>query len=76
MILLYNRRKIVVFTPVGYRYSSLKVGTDYETYSTAQPDTAAKNMMFASVDSQRTCCEYVRRQSCIAAERTKNCRVP
>ncbi len=36
----------------------LKVGTDYETYSTAQPDVAAKNMMFASVDSQQTCCEH------------------
>ncbi len=34
-------------------------GTDYGTYSAAQSDTAAKNMMFASVDSQQTCCEHV-----------------
>ncbi len=36
----------------------LKAGTDYETYSAAQPDVAAKNMMFANVDSQQTCCEH------------------
>ncbi len=35
-----------------------KAGTDYGTYSVAQPDTAAKNMMFARVDSQQTCCEH------------------
>ncbi len=51
-----------------------KAGTHYGTHSAAQPDAAAKNMMFASVDSQQTCYEYVLRQSCIAAERTKNCR--
>ncbi len=51
----------------------LKTGTDYGTYSAAQPDTAAKNMMFASVDSQQTCYEYVPKQSCIATERIKNC---
>ncbi len=31
---------------------NLKAVTDYGTYSAAQPDAAAKNMMFASVDSQ------------------------
>ncbi len=36
----------------------LKAGTDYGTYSAAQPDVAAKNMMFASVDSQQTCCKH------------------
>ncbi len=36
----------------------LKAGTDYGTYSAAQPDAAVKNMMFASVDSQQTCCEH------------------
>ncbi len=36
----------------------VKAGTDYGTYSTAQPEAAAKNMMFASVDSQQTCCEH------------------
>ncbi len=36
----------------------IKAGTDYGTYSAAQPDSAAKNMMFASVDSQQTCCEH------------------
>ncbi len=36
----------------------LKAGTDYGTYYAAQPDVAAKNMMFASVDSQQTCCEH------------------
>ncbi len=50
-----------------------EVGTDCGTYSAALPDTAAKNMMFASMDSQQTCYEYVPRQSCIAAEQTKNC---
>ncbi len=40
----------------------------------AQPDAAAKNMMFASMDSQRTCYEYVPKQSCIVVEQTKNCR--
>ncbi len=34
--------------------SNVKAGTDYGTYSGAQPDAAAKNMMFASVDSQQT----------------------
>ncbi len=38
--------------------SLLKAGTDYGTYSAAQPDAAAKNMMFASLDSQQTCCEH------------------
>ncbi len=51
----------------------IKAGTDYKTCSVAQPDAEAKNMMFASVDSQQTCYEYVPRQSCIAAERPKNC---
>ncbi len=37
---------------------SYKAGTDYGTYFAAQPDAAAKNMMFASVDSQQTCCEH------------------
>ncbi len=54
--------------------TDIKAGTDYGAYSAAQPDAAAKNMMFASVDSQQTCYEYVPRQSCIAMERTKNCR--
>ncbi len=36
----------------------LKAGTDYGTYSAAQPDVAAKNMRFASVNSQQTCCEH------------------
>ncbi len=37
--------------PVGwYRLWNMFRGT--------QPDAAAKNMMFASVDSQQTCCEY------------------
>ncbi len=31
---------------------------DYGTYSVAQPDAAAKNMMFTSVYSQQTCCEH------------------
>ncbi len=53
---------------------TIKAGTDYGTYSAAQPEAAAKNMMFDSVDSQQTCYEYVPRQSCITAERTKNCR--
>ncbi len=38
--------------------ASIKAGTDYGTYSAAQPDAAAKNMMFASVDSQQTCCDH------------------
>ncbi len=33
-------------------FNILKAGTDYGTYSAAQPDAAAKNMLFASVDSQ------------------------
>ncbi len=37
---------------------TLKAGTDYGTCSAAQPDAAAKNMMFTSVDSQQTCCEH------------------
>ncbi len=37
------------------RTACYKAGTDYGTYSAAQPDAAAKNMMFASVDSQQTC---------------------
>ncbi len=37
---------------------SIKAGTDYGTYSAAQPDAAAKNMMFTSVDSQQTFCEH------------------
>ncbi len=56
-----------------YTVIAVKAGTDYGTYSAAQPDAVAKNMMFISVDSQQTCYEYVLRQSCIAAERTKNC---
>ncbi len=38
--------------------ASVKAGTDYGTYSAAQPNAAAKNMMLASVDSQQTCCEH------------------
>ncbi len=60
-------------TSVRSREWHLEDDTDYGTYSAAQPDAAAKNIMFASVDSQQTCYEYVPRQSCIAAERTKNC---
>ncbi len=37
---------------------TIKAGTDYGTCSAAQLDTAAKNMMFASVDSQQTCREH------------------
>ncbi len=63
--------------PYGcFYYASIKAGTDYGTYSAAQPDAAAKNMVFTSVDSQRICYEYVPRQSCIAVEQTKNCRFP
>ncbi len=40
------------------QYAVIKAGTDYGTYSAAQPDAAAKNMMFASVDSQQICCEH------------------
>ncbi len=36
----------------------LKAGTDYGTYSAAQPDAAAKNMMFAGMYSQQTCCKH------------------
>ncbi len=36
----------------------IKAGTDYGTYSAAQLHTAGKNMIFASVDSQQTCCEH------------------
>ncbi len=36
----------------------VKAGTDYGTYSAAQPDAAAKNMMFACVDSQQICCKH------------------
>ncbi len=54
--------------------AGLQAGTDYGTYSEAQPDDAAKNIMFASMNSQQTCYEYVSRQSCIAVECTKNCR--
>ncbi len=43
--------------PNSFSADYLKAGTDYGTYSAAQPDAAAKNMMFASVDSQQTCCE-------------------
>ncbi len=38
----------------GAKNYYVKAGTDYGTYSAAQPDAAAKNMMFASVDSQQT----------------------
>ncbi len=37
---------------------NVKAGTDYGTYFVAQPDAAAKNMMFASVDSQQTRCKH------------------
>ncbi len=37
---------------------NIKAGIDYGTYSTAQPNAAAKNMMFTSVDNQQTCCEH------------------
>ncbi len=42
----------------GGSSARFKAGTDYGTYSAAQLDTAAKNMMFPSVDSQQTCGEY------------------
>ncbi len=54
--------KSTVF-PIECIPAGVKAGTDYGTCSAAQPDAAAKNMMFD-----------VLRQSCIAVERTKNCR--
>ncbi len=40
------------------RAAYVKASNDCGTYSAAQPDAAAKNMMFASVDSQQACCEH------------------
>ncbi len=51
--------KLVVQQWLTKLVANFKAGTDYgTTYSMAQPDAAAKNMMFTSVDSQQTCCEY------------------
>ncbi len=47
--MFYKIRKRIIF---------FKAGTDYGTYSVAQSDVVANNMMFASVDSQQTCCEH------------------
>ncbi len=54
--LVKNEKKSVHLS--GIILERVKAGTDYGTYSTAQPDAASKNMMFASVDSQQTCSEH------------------
>ncbi len=51
-------RRGKTFDHIYYYTAALKASTGYGTCSAAQPHAAAKNMMFAGVDNQKTCYEH------------------